>query len=96
MKKTTLTSIFFRSFFIHATLNFRRMQNMGFGMALIPMIRELRLQKKDAVKILTAHLQMFNTHPYLSAPIIGSIVRLEEAPCVRKENPTLRPSVQSR
>lgn len=79
MKKTTLTSIFFRSFFIHATLNFRRMQNMGFGMALIPMIRELRLQKKDAVKILTAHLQMFNTHPYLTAPVIGSVVSMEEA-----------------
>ena len=86
MKKTTLTSIFFRSFFIHATLNFRRMQNMGFGMALIPMIRELRLQKKDAVKILTAHLQMFNTHPYLSAPIIGSIVRLEEDHVAKGEN----------
>lgn len=87
MKKTTLTSIFFRSFFIHATLNFRRMQNMGFGMALIPMIRELRLQKKEAVKILTAHLQMFNTHPYLSAPIIGSIVRLEEDRAAKGENP---------
>ena len=24
------------------------------------------------------HLQMFNTHPYFSAPIIGSVVRLEE------------------
>lgn len=54
------------------------MQNMGFGMAIIPLIREMRLQRKESERILTAHLQMFNTHPYFSAPIIGSIVRLEE------------------
>ncbi|MFA5321651.1 MAG: PTS system mannose/fructose/sorbose family transporter subunit IID [Smithella sp.] len=78
MKKTTLIKIFLRSFFIYTTLNFRRMQNMGFGMAIIPLIREMRLQRKESERILTAHLQMFNTHPYFSAPIIGSIVRLEE------------------
>lgn len=54
------------------------MQNMGFAMAVIPLIKELRLDKKKSEKFLTTHLQMFNTHPYFSAPIIGSIVRLEE------------------
>jgi len=54
------------------------MQNMGFTMAIIPLIREWRLQKKESEKLLTTHLQIFNTHPYFSAPIIGSIVRLEE------------------
>ena len=78
MKKTTLIKIFLRSFFIHTTLNFRRMQNLGFAMAIIPVIRELRLQKKESRQLLTTHLQLFNTHPYFSAPIIGSIVRLEE------------------
>jgi len=28
--------------------------------------------------MLTRHLQMFNTHPYLSSSIIGSVVRMEE------------------
>lgn len=78
MKKTTLIKIFLRSLFIQTTLNFRRMQNLGFAMAIIPMIGELRLQKRESEKMLTTHLQMFNTHPYFSAPIIGSIVRLEE------------------
>ena len=77
MKKTTLVKIMLRSFFIHTTLNFRRMQNLGFTMAIIPVIRELKLQNKESEKLLTTHLQMFNTHPYFSAPIIGSIVRLE-------------------
>jgi PTS system mannose-specific IID component len=54
------------------------MQNLGFAMAIIPLIREWRLQKKDSETIMTRHLQMFNTHPYFSAPVIGSIVRLEE------------------
>lgn len=78
MKKTTLMKIFLRSFFIQTTLNFRRMQNLGFTMAIIPLIREWRLQQKDSERMLTRHLQMFNTHPYFSAPVIGSVVRLEE------------------
>jgi mannose PTS system EIID component len=64
--------------FIHATLNFRRMQNLGFTMAIIPLIREWSLCRKDAEELLTRHLQIFNTHPYFSAAIIGSIVRLEK------------------
>ena len=78
MKKTALTKIFLRSFFIHTTLNFRRMQNLGFTMAIIPLIREWRLQQKDSERMLTMHLQMFNTNPYFSASVIGSVVRLEE------------------
>ncbi|MGB5218468.1 MAG: PTS system mannose/fructose/sorbose family transporter subunit IID [Smithella sp.] len=85
VKKTTLLNIFFRSLLIHATLNFRRMQNLGFAMAVIPLIRELKLTKKESAEFLTKHLQMFNTHPYFAAPIIGSIVRLEEENASQKD-----------
>jgi len=78
MKKATVVKVFLRSFLIHSALNFRRMQNLGFAMALIPLIREWRDQQKDIEEILFRHLQMFNTHPYFSSPVIGSIVRLEE------------------
>lgn len=78
MKKTTLMRIFLRSFFIQTTLNFRRMQNLGFTMSIIPFIRELRLQQKDSERMLNMHLQLFNTNPYFSASVIGSVVRLEE------------------
>jgi len=47
-------------------------------MAIIPVIRELRLPREESKRLMTTHLQLFNTHPYFSAPIIGSIVRLEE------------------
>jgi mannose PTS system EIID component len=78
VKKSTLTRIFLRSFFIHAALNFRRMQNLGFVMAIIPLIQEWQLHRKDSEAMLTRHLQMYNSHPYFSAPLIGSVIRLEE------------------
>ncbi|KQC11321.1 MAG: hypothetical protein APR62_10155 [Smithella sp. SDB] len=78
MKKTTLIKILLRSFFIQTTLNFRRMQNLGFAMAIIPLVREWNLSRKDSEKMLTRHLQLFNTNPYLSDSVIGSVVCLEE------------------
>jgi PTS system mannose-specific IID component len=54
------------------------MQNLGFAMAIIPVIREWNLTKKDAEGLLTRHLQMFNTHPYFSAAVVGSVINLEE------------------
>jgi len=78
VKKAVLARILLRSFFIHAALNFRRMQNLGFVTAIIPLIREWKLESKDSEAMLTRHLQMYNSHPYFSAPLIGSIVRLEE------------------
>ena len=77
MNRAVVIKIFLRSLFIHTTLNFRRMQNVGFAMSIIPLVREWQKQHKDVEEILLRHLQMFNTHPYFSAPVIGSIVRLE-------------------
>lgn len=85
VRKTTLVNIFLRSLLIHATLNFRRMQNLGFTMAIIPLIRELKLNEKESEAFLTKHLQMFNTHPYFTGPIIGSIVGLEEEHASQKD-----------
>jgi len=54
------------------------MQNIGFLYAVIPLLGERKYTEKDKEEMLTRHLQMFNTHPYLSTPLIGSIVRMEE------------------
>ncbi len=70
--------VFLRSFFIHAALNFRRMQNLGFMYAMIPLLSSRKLPDKDVEALLNRHLQMFNTHPYLSAPLMGSVLRMEE------------------
>ncbi len=78
MNKVTLIKVFLSSLFIQTTLNFRRMQNLGFVMSIIPLVRQWQKQDKDIEEILIRHLQMFNTHPYLAASVIGSVVRLEE------------------
>ena len=78
MKRGSLLKIFWRTFFIHAMLNFRRMQNIGFAYVMIPLLRERKMPDREAEGILVRHLQMFNTHPYLAAPLIGSILRMEE------------------
>lgn len=78
MTKRSLIKIFWRSFFIQTALNFRRMQNLGFVYAMIPIFREQKLSLTNQQETLLRHLQMFNTHPYLAALLIGSLARLEE------------------
>jgi len=78
VRKNTLIKILLRSFFIQTTLNFRRMQNLGFAMSVIPLIQELRLDEEESRELMNRHLQLFNTHPYFSASVIGSVVKLEE------------------
>jgi mannose PTS system EIID component len=76
VKRSVLVNIFLRSLTIQASFNFKRMQNLGFAFTMLPPLR-----KKDPERIadsLSHHLQMFNTHPYMTAAVIGSIVRLEE------------------
>ncbi|MHB9099013.1 MAG: PTS system mannose/fructose/sorbose family transporter subunit IID, partial [Syntrophales bacterium] len=77
MKKTVLIRIFLRSLTIQASFNFYRMQSLGFAYSLLPLSRGER-DKKRLSESLTRHLEMFNTHPYLTALVIGSVVRIEE------------------
>ncbi|MCG6533511.1 MAG: PTS system mannose/fructose/sorbose family transporter subunit IID [Syntrophales bacterium LBB04] len=69
--------IFISSFFIQGSFNYRGMQNLGFAFAMLPLAKGLEADKKSLIAFLTRHLQLFNTHPYLSSPIVGSVVQLE-------------------
>ncbi len=77
MMSKTLTNIFIRSLFIHSALNYPRMQNLGFCFALLPVLKVLGLNREGQAAFMKRHLQAFNTHPYLSGAIIGSVVREE-------------------
>ncbi len=64
---------------------------MGFAYAMMPVIRKLGGNRDEIAAMLTRHLQVFNTHPYMSGPIIGSVARLEETSsekgqCVEADN----------
>jgi PTS system mannose-specific IID component len=76
LKRSVLINIFLRSLTIQASFNFKRMQNLGFAFTIVPLLRKYDPQR--IVDTLIGHLQMFNTHPYLTAAVIGSVVRLEE------------------
>lgn len=77
MTTKLLTNIFIRSLFIHSSLNFPRMQNLGFCFSVIPLLKQLQLPPAEKTAFLKRHLQLFNTHPYLSGAIIGSVVKEE-------------------
>ena len=76
-----LVRVFLRSLFIQSSLSFWRMQNLGLAFSSIPLVRKLGQNRRQISNMLTRHLQFFNTHPYMSGPIIGSVLRLEEDLC---------------
>lgn len=78
MRAIDLARIFFRSLSIGASFNFSRMQNIGFAYSLIPLVNRMAGDIKGTAEILERHIQIFYSHPYMTGPIIGSVVRLEE------------------
>jgi len=53
------------------------MQSLGFAYALLPLTGR-ECDPRRLVESLKRNLQMFNTHPYLTAPVIGAVARIEE------------------
>lgn len=73
-----MVRVFLRSLLIQSSLNFWRMQNLGFAFASIPLVRKLGKNRRQISNMLTRYLQFFSTHPYMSGPVLGSVLRLEE------------------
>lgn len=73
-----LVKIFFRSLSIQSSWNFSSMQNIAFVFSLLPIVKKSGRNGKQIARFLTRHLSLFSTHPYLSGPVIGSVVKLEE------------------
>ena len=70
--------VWWRSTFLQGSWNYERMQNLGWAYSLIPAIKKLYTKKEDQAAALERHLEFFNTHPYVAAPIIGVTLALEE------------------
>lgn len=78
LSKSDRIKVMFRSQFLQGSWNYERMQNGGWAYALIPAIRKLYPKKEDSKEALKRHLEFFNTHPYVAAPILGVTLALEE------------------
>lgn len=70
--------IWFRSQFLQASWNYERMQNLGWAYTMVPAIKKLYTKKEDQIAALKRHMEFFNTHPYVAAPIVGVTLALEE------------------
>ena len=70
--------VWWRSQLLQGSWNYERMQNLGWAYSLIPAIKKLYTNKEDQAAALKRHLEFFNTHPYVAAPIMGVTLALEE------------------
>ena len=78
LSKADRQKVWWRSTFLQGSWNYERMQNLGWAYSLIPAIQKLYTKKEDQAAALELHLEFFNTHPYVAAPIIGVTLALEE------------------
>ncbi|MBJ8325101.1 PTS system mannose/fructose/sorbose family transporter subunit IID [Streptococcus pacificus] len=78
LSKLDRQKVWWRSTFLQGSWNYERMQNLGWAYSLIPAIKKLYPNKEDQSAALERHLEFFNTHPYVAAPIIGVTLALEE------------------
>ena len=78
LSKSDRKKVWWRSQFLQGSWNYERMQNLGWAYSLIPAIKKLYTKKEDQAAALERHLEFFNTHPYVAAPIMGVTLALEE------------------
>ena len=78
LSKSDRKKVWWRLQFLQGSWNYERMQNLGWAYSLIPAIKKLYTTKEDQAAALERHLEFFNTHPYVAAPIMGVTLALEE------------------
>ena len=78
LSKKDRMAVAWRHQFLQGSWNYERMQNGGWCYSMIPAIKKLYSTKEDQVSALKRHMEFYNTHPYVSAPVIGVTLALEE------------------
>lgn len=78
LSKRDRLSVAWRHQFLQGSWNYERMQNGGWCYSMIPAIKKLYKDKDDQIAALKRHMEFYNTHPYVSAPVIGVTLALEE------------------
>ena len=78
LTKKDRISVAMRHQFLQGSWNYERMQNGGWCYSIIPAIKKLYPNKEDKVAALKRHMEFYNTHPYVSAPVLGVTLALEE------------------
>ena len=77
--KKVMNQTFIRSNFHQASWNYERMQALGFLFSMVPTIKALYPENNDDRKqAIARHLEFFNTQPFVTAPILGITIAMEE------------------
>ena len=76
LSKKDRQAVCFRHQFLQGSWNYERMQNGGWCYSMIPAIKKLYTNKDDQIAALKRHMEFYNTHPYVSAPVIGVTLAL--------------------
>ncbi len=78
LSKNDRIKVWWRHQFLQGSWNYERMQNGGWCYSIIPAIKKLYTSKDDQISALKRHMEFYNTHPYVSAPVMGVTLALEE------------------
>ena len=78
INKKDRMDVCWRHQFLQGSWNYERMQNGGWCYSIIPAIKKLYKTEEDRAAALKRHLEFYNTHPYVSAPVMGVTLALEE------------------
>lgn len=73
-----LNKVYRRSFFEMASINYERFQALGFLFSMAPVLKKLYPDKEDLKKAMKRHMEMYNSHPWMINPILGTVVAMEE------------------
>lgn len=76
--KKDLLKVYWRSFGIQGAFNFERMQGLGFGWTMLPIINKLYKKKEDRIAAYKRNISYMNTHPWTSGAIFGIVTSMEE------------------
>lgn len=73
-------NIFLRSFFLQTGWNYMKYQNVGLTFVMLPFLKKLYAQDKDALpSVLARYLETFNTQPVMASFCFGALAQKEEA-----------------
>ncbi|MCA2980128.1 MAG: PTS system mannose/fructose/sorbose family transporter subunit IID [Myxococcaceae bacterium] len=86
LSRWTTWRCFWRSLFLQAGFNTEGLQSLGLVYALSPALLALYPEPEARRAAFRRHLSAFNTHPYVAAAIVGSIL-FHEARVARGEAP---------
>ena len=79
MNFSTRLQIFLRSFFLQTGWNSMKYQNIGLTFVMLPFLKKLYAQDKDALpSVLARYLETFNTQPVMASFCFGALAQKEE------------------